>query len=161
MSAGSGSTLAFRHLGLPGEHVTAGWDRFLASLRRFVDAGEGEPFGMTTDALRLVRTYHEAWTRRDFVTAARCLASDLATDVPLNAYVGRDDFVAALTGFASLVGDVNLIVELANEDQVLLVYDMHSERYGTIRVAEHFTVDDGQIQQIRHVHDTVALRAAA
>jgi hypothetical protein len=37
---------------------------------------------------------------------------------------------------------------------------MTTAPFGTIRVAEHFTVADGLITGIRHVHDTVALRAA-
>ncbi len=32
--------------------------------------------------------------------------------------------------------------------------------FGTLRVAEHFTVVDGVITRIRQVHDTAALRAA-
>jgi len=43
--AGSeGCVLTFRHLGLPAEEVAAGWDRFLASLTRLIETGEGVPF---------------------------------------------------------------------------------------------------------------------
>jgi hypothetical protein len=31
---------------------------------------------------------------------------------------------------------------------------------GTLRIAEHFTVADGRITRIRHVHDTYQLRLA-
>lgn len=43
-SDGHGSVLAFRHSGLPGRQVQAGWGRFLASLQRLADTGEGAPF---------------------------------------------------------------------------------------------------------------------
>jgi hypothetical protein len=31
---------------------------------------------------------------------------------------------------------------------------------GKMRIADHFTIADGQITRIRHVHDTAAPRAA-
>jgi uncharacterized protein YndB with AHSA1/START domain len=37
--------LDFRHAGLKGELVAAGWDHFLASLTAFAETGTGTPFG--------------------------------------------------------------------------------------------------------------------
>ncbi len=156
-----GSVLAFRHAGLSRERVKTGWERFLASLGCLVDKGEGEPYGSASDARRVARAYHSAWTHRDFASAERCLSEDLQTDVPLNTYETREAFVAALTGFGSLVRSVDLLAEFASAGEVLLVYDMHTDRFGTVRVAEEFTINRGRIQRIRHVHDTFALREAA
>ncbi len=41
-----------------------------------------------------------------------------------------------------------------------LLYDMHVQRLGMLRVAEHFTVEGGKITRIRQIHDTTAIRAA-
>lgn len=150
--------LSFGHVGVPAGNVAPGWERFLTSLTRLVETGAGEPYGSATDALHAARTYHDAWTSRDFDAARHCLAEDLSTDVPLNTYPTRDDFVAALTTFGSLVHEVDLLAEFSEGDQALLLYDMHTDPFGTIRIAEHFTVADGLIRRIRHVHDTVALR---
>ncbi len=46
-------------------------------------------------------------------------------------------------------------------NQALLLYDMHTQPFGRLRVAEHFTVSGGLIQRIRHVHDTAVLRSTA
>jgi len=52
-----------------------------------------------------------------------------------------------------------LVAELGSEEEAIRIYDMTTEPFGTIRIAEHFTVADGLIARIRHVHDTAALRA--
>ncbi len=152
--------LSFGHAGLPAGNVAPGWERFLASLTHLVETGHGEPYGSAADALHTARTYHNAWTSRDFDAARHCLAEDLRTDVPLNTYPTREDFVHALTTFGSLVREVDLLAEFSEGDQALLLYDMHTDPFGTIRIAEQFTVADGLIRRIRHVHDTAALRGA-
>ncbi len=153
--------LTFGHLGLPAEEVAAGWDRFLTSLTRLVETGQGAPFRANQTALDVARAYHAAWTAHDFDAARRFLAADLATDVPINTYTGRDDFAAAVATFGALAEHVDLLAEFGTDDQALLLYDMHTQPFGRFRVAEHFTVSEGLIRSIRHVHDTAALRGVA
>ena len=150
--------LEFRHAGVPRELVQPGWDRFLASLAGSVEHGNGRPFG--DDALAVARAYHRAWSGGDIAAAASLLAPDLETDVPLNTYATKQEFVAALGAFGSQVRATRLVAELASGEQAVRIYDMTTEPHGTIRIAEHFTVADGLITRIRHVHDTAALRAA-
>ena len=154
----SDGALELRHDGVPSELVRPGWERFLASLAGFVERGEGAPFGDA--ALAVARSYHRAWTERDFAAAAALLAPGLETDVPLNTYAGKDEFVAALAGFGALVDRTEVVAEVGRGDDAIRIYDMTTAPFGTIRIAEHFTVADGLITGIRHVHDTVALRAA-
>lgn len=153
--------LTFEHAGLAAADVAAGWDRFLASLTRLVETGVGEPFRAGTDeALDVARAYHAAWTSKDFDTARRYLAEDLETDVPINSYPTRDEFAAAVASFGGLADQVDLLAQFGSGAEAMLLYDMHTQPFGTLRVAEHFTIDDGLISRIRHVHDTVALRSA-
>ena len=115
----------------------------------------------TADAtLEVVRGYHRAWTSKDFDQAGRYLARDLITEVPINTYNGREQFLDALTGFRRLVSSVDLVAEFSQGDEAMLLYDIVAEPIGTIRIAEHFTVADDRITRIRQIHDTVALRAA-
>jgi len=153
-----GCVLGFRHFGLPAAQVAAGWDRFLASFTRLVETGHGAPFRAGESTLDVARAYHAAWTAHDFDAARRLLAADLETDVPINTYTGRDDFAAALANFGARAEHVDLLAEFGTDDQALLLYDMHTQPYGRLRVAEHFTVSGGLIRRIRHVHDTAALR---
>ena len=152
-------TLRFRHAGLSADLVRDGWERFLASLAALAQTGRGDPFAGET--LAVVRTYHDAWTGKDFARARACLAPALETEVPINAYESAEDFGAALTAFGRLVDRVDVLAELSAGDEAMLLYDMATEPFGTIRLAGHFTVRAGLIVRIRHVHDTVALRAAA
>ncbi len=160
-NAGSeGCVLWFGHKGVPAEEVAAGWDRFLTSLTRLVETGEGVPYRAPGAAIDVARAYHAAWTGRNFAAARAYLAADLETDVPMNTYRGADDFVAAVARFGGLAERVELLAEFGSDGQALLLYDLHTETIGRFRVAEQFTVDDGLIRRIRHVHDTAVLRSA-
>jgi len=112
------------------------------------------------DTAAVVRAYHDAWTSRDFAGAAALLADTLVVEVPVNDYPTARSFAAALEGFGSMVTRVDLLAAMAAGREAMLLYDLAAERLGTLRVAEHFTVDDGKIIRIRQVHDTAAVRAA-
>lgn len=114
----------------------------------------------TGDALAVAREYHRAWTSRDFDAARQRLADDLAVEVPINEYGDADAFLEALTGFGGMVTSVDVLAELGGDGEAVLLYDMAVESLGTMRVAEHFTVEGGRIARLRQVHDTADLRAA-
>jgi hypothetical protein len=109
-------------------------------------------------ALDVARTYHAAWTTKDFDAAVALLAGDLAVEVPINDYPTAESFAEALRSFGSLVTRVDLISELGGEGEAMLLYDMRVEGLGSLRVAEHFGVADGVIVRLRQIHDTAALR---
>lgn len=113
-----------------------------------------------TNALAVAREYHDAWTSNDFAHARTLLADDLQTEVPLDTYRDAGDFAQALTAFGSMVTGVRLLAEFGANDEAMLLYDLDVTQLGPLRVAEHFTIANGQITRIRHVHDTATLRAA-
>jgi len=116
---------------------------------------------MTThDAAVITRAYHDAWTRKDYAAAAALLAPALVVEVPVNDYPTAESFAAALESFGSVVTRVDLLAVMSDGAEAMLLYDLDAERVGTLRVAEHFTVDDGKITRIRQIHDTAAIRAA-
>lgn len=111
--------------------------------------------------LEIARAYHRAWTTtKDFDAAAELLSSDLHTDLPVNVYDGKKEFVEAITGFGRLVSEVTLLSECASGNDTALVYDLEMVPLGVLRIAEQCTVIDGQITFIRQVHDTATMRAA-
>jgi hypothetical protein len=110
--------------------------------------------------LDVARAYHNAWTGGDADLASRYLADGLETDVPLNHYATKDEFLEAVRGVGQLVSDVQLLAEFGGRGEALLLYDLTMRPIGSLRVAEHFVVVDGRITFIRHVHDTAALRTA-
>lgn len=114
----------------------------------------------TRPALLVVRQYHTAWSTGNFEAAANLLDGKLHVEVPVNHYPDKISFVAALTGFGSMVRKLELLAEFGDDDQAMLLYDMEIDQLGTMRIAEHFTVAGGKIVRLRQIHDTAALRAA-
>jgi ketosteroid isomerase-like protein len=112
------------------------------------------------DTAVIIRAYHDAWTTRDFPRAAALLADTLVVEVPVNHYPTAESFAAALASFGSMVTEVSLLAAMSDGNEAMLLYDLVAEPLGTLRVAEHFTVDDGRITRIRQIHDTMAVRAA-
>jgi hypothetical protein len=130
--------------------VATGWHEALSA---FAEVVEGE-------ALTIARAYHEGWSGGDFDRAIRLLSSRLDVETPVNEYPDRDSFAEALRGFGSLARRVELLSALGGPQEATLVYDMDVAGLGELRVAEHFTVHDGQIARLRQIHDTAELRAA-
>jgi ketosteroid isomerase-like protein len=116
---------------------------------------------MTNDSTQaVVQAYFQGWTHKDYAAAAQQLLPALVVEVPVNHYPDAQSFVQALTQFGNMVSGVRLLAELASEDQAMLLYDMDVQGMGTLRVAEHFTVQQGKITRLRQIHDTHAIRAA-
>jgi len=112
------------------------------------------------DTAATVRAYHDAWTTKDFARAAALLADTLVVEVPVNDYPTAESFAEGLQRFGSMVARVDLLAAMSDGCEAMLLYDVDAEPIGTLRVAEHFTVDDGKITRIRQVHDTAAVRQA-
>ena len=114
----------------------------------------------TQDAAGIIRAYHDAWTAKDFAGAAALLAPNLVVEVPVNHYPTAESFAAALESFGSMVTRVELLTAMSAGGEAMLLYDLDVQRLGRLRVAEHFTTEDGKITRIRQIHDTAAVRAA-
>lgn len=113
------------------------------------------------ETLDVVRSYHRAWTTtKDFNAAAELLAEALETDLPVNAYADKREFVEAIRGFGNLVSSVRILSACAEPGKAVMVYDLVMDPIGTLRIAEEFAVAEGKITFIRQVHDTATMRAA-
>ena len=113
------------------------------------------------DALEIARAYHRAWTvEKDFAAAAGLLSEDLRTDLPVNAYAGKREFVEAITGFGGLIAGVEMVGAVAGGNEAVLIYDLEMPLLGVLRIAEQLTVVGGKITSVRQVHDTATMRAA-
>ena len=113
---------------------------------------------MSTDALTVARAYHAGWTSKNFDAAIRLLSDRLQVEVPINDYPTTDSFAQALQSFGAQVKHVSLLSEMGDTNEAWLLYDMLVDGLGTMRVVEHFTVDQGKIIRLRQIHDTAMLR---
>ncbi len=114
---------------------------------------------MNDDALTIARAYHHAWTMGTFAEAGRHLADGLVVEVPINTYATKADFLRAVEMTREMASGIDVLAEFGTTDEALLLYDLQLS-IANLRVAEHFTITDGQITRIRQIHDTAALRAA-
>jgi ketosteroid isomerase-like protein len=112
------------------------------------------------DTAEVVRAYHDAWARKDYARARALLAGTLAVEVPVNDYPTAESFAAALESFGSMVSNVELLAAMSDGNEAMMLYDLEAGPVGTLRVAEHFTVEGGKITRIRQIHDTAPVRAA-
>lgn len=112
-----------------------------------------------SNALTVARAYHRAWSTRDLDRISGYLAEDLQVEVPINSYPDKASFLDAVQRTAQMTSNVTLLAELGTEDEAMLLYDM-TLPIGDLRIAEHFTVENGRIRRVRQIHDTAALRAA-
>jgi len=113
-----------------------------------------------SDARSIADSYYRAWTDKRFEDAAALLAPDLKVEVPINSYPTRESFAQALAAFGGMAERVELLAEFAHGPEAMLLYDMVVPPLGTLRVAEHFTVQGGKIARLRQIHDTAPVRAA-
>src|ERR1700753_4203570 len=109
----------------------------------------------------IARAYHRAWTvDKDFATAAGLLAEDLRTDLPVNVYAGKEEFVEAITGFGGLIAGVEMLGAIAAGNEAVLIYDLDMPPLGVLRMAEQLTVVDGRVPSVRQVAAPATLPAA-
>ena len=111
-------------------------------------------------ALAVARRYHEGWSSRNYEQSIDLLAPSLTVEVPINDYPTADSFARALRNFGEMVTHVELLSEMANDNEAIILYDMQVSHLGQLRVAEHFTIADGKIVKLRQIHDTAPVRAA-
>ena len=108
----------------------------------------------------VARAFTEAWTSRDFTTAAGYLADDVIFDGPINHSTGAKDYLQGLTAFAQTVTGLKILAVLGDDAQALIMYEVTTGPFGTLTCAEHLTVRDGKIQTDRLTFDTYAVRKA-
>ncbi len=105
--------------------------------------------------------FTEAWTSHDLTTAAGYVAEDVVFDGPLAHLTGFDAYMEGLARFARAVTGLEVVAAFGDDDQCLIMYEVTTGPFGTLRCAECFTVKDGKIQTDRLTFDTFAVRKAA
>lgn len=108
----------------------------------------------------VAEAFVEAWGRRDMDEVARWVADDMTFESPMTKLTGADAFLAAAGQFAQAVTKVDVLAVLGDDRNALVMYDMHTGPFGTLRAADHLVVEDGKIVADRLVFDTHAVRQA-
>jgi ketosteroid isomerase-like protein len=98
--------------------------------------------------------YLEAFGRQDLATAAGYIADDIVFESPRVTLTGAKAYLAAVGEFAQAVASVEIIAALGDDERAMVMYDMKTGPFGTIRAADSFAVRDGKITCDLLVFDT-------
>lgn len=99
--------------------------------------------------------YIEAFGRRDTAAMAALLAEDVVFESPRTRLVGAEAVLAAAAEFP--VTKVRIIDALGDDMRAVVVYDMDTSPFGTLRAVDHLVFRDGRIVLDTAVFDTAAL----
>lgn len=103
----------------------------------------------------------EAFGRQDTTAVADLLAEDVVFTGPRATVTGAAAVAEAIGGFARAVTAVKIISVLGDDEQAVVMYDMETGPFGTLRAVDRLTVRDGRITSDTLVFDTHPVRAAA
>jgi hypothetical protein len=93
--------------------------------------------------------------------AARYVADDVTFEGPMTQFASAKPYLEAMGQFAQAVNAIEIRTVLGDDHQAIVVYEMQTGPFGTIRAMEHFDIRDGKIVTDTLVFDTHAIRAAA
>jgi ketosteroid isomerase-like protein len=114
----------------------------------------------TSQPADIAVAYLEAFGSRDMTAAAGYIAGDIEFESPRGKLAGAASYLAAVGEFAQAVHGVDIIAVLGDDDRAMVMYDMKTGPFGTLRAADYFVVRDGKITSDLLVFDTFEVRAA-
>lgn len=111
-------------------------------------------------ALEVARSYLAALDTHDMATVARYLAEDVVFDSPIQHHTSITTLLPALAAFGEIqTGDIRMIAAFGDQEQALVLFDVPTGPFGSLRTAVHYTVRDGKIQTANPVFDATAVNA--
>jgi ketosteroid isomerase-like protein len=112
------------------------------------------------DTKEIARTYFRAWQDRDAETLRSLLADDATFRGPLGTADGAEECVAGLIGMGRVLDRVEVRAMVADGDDVITFFDLHTTVADPTPTANWTHVEDGLITAIRVAFDPRAILAA-
>ena len=109
------------------------------------------------DTDRITRFYADAWIGGDTHAVRRLIAADAEIEWNLDQPVDDEELVQTMDRIAAFADSVTVVLQTCTDGRATVVYDCAAP-FGTARLAEFLTVEEGRITGIRQVHDPLALR---
>jgi hypothetical protein len=130
--------------------------------RWLICAGQGgAPMSAETNPIDVATAFTKAWTSGKLDEAANYVADDVVFDGPMQKSTGKKPYVEGLSKLAGAVNGVRMIAAYGDDSHALLMYDLLTERYGTLTCAKHLTIRDGKIARDQLAFDSHKVRSAA
>ena len=114
----------------------------------------------TGRALQTALAYYEAWTTHDFDRAMTFIANDIVCHAPAGRLDGAHAFRGFMEPFTQIVTRSALIAAFGDDNTAVLMYDTDTVPVPNAPGAEHLSISDGTITQIRIIFDRAPFAAA-
>ncbi|NRQ31867.1 nuclear transport factor 2 family protein [Nonomuraea sp. NN258] len=111
-------------------------------------------------AVEVATAFIEAFGAGDLATIGECLAEDVVFESPRIQVKGVAAVTEVIGRFSQVVAGVDIIAALGDAEQAMVIYDMRTGPFGTLRVVDHLIVRDGRITSDVVVFDTYEMRKA-
>jgi hypothetical protein len=108
----------------------------------------------------LTVAFTKAWSSGDMEEVGRLVTEDIVFESPMVRLSGIGPYLEAVGQFAQLVTNVDIIAVIAEEGRSIIMYEMTTGPFGTLRAAEHFVFENGKIKSDQLVFDTYEVRKA-
>ncbi len=104
-------------------------------------------------AAAVAERYFTAWQAQDEDTLRDILAADVTFAGPLGQAEGREDCIAGLMGMLAIVTDIDVTLQVADGDDVITWFDLHTTLAPPTPTANWSHVENGRISRIRVTFD--------
>jgi ketosteroid isomerase-like protein len=108
----------------------------------------------------IAAAFIEAFGRRDIETVGTLIADDIVFESPRLRLVGAEAFLETVGQFAQLVDKIINISVLGDHERAMIMYEMQTGPFGTVRAVDHLAIRDGKIVSDVLVFDTYDMRTA-
>lgn len=110
----------------------------------------------------IARTFTEAWTSGNMDATASFVAEDVVFDGPLGHVDGKEAYMEGLKGLVRMLGvtGVQVIAAYGGDSEALIMYNLLTERFGSLTCAKLLTMQDGKIRRDRLTFDSHRIRQA-
>ncbi|MET8297028.1 nuclear transport factor 2 family protein [Streptomyces sp. NPDC005180] len=112
-----------------------------------------------SSARELAGAYFTAWEAGDFETMRGLLAEDVDFLGPLGTAQGTEEALAGLRGLGQVLEKIDVRVRVAEGDEVITWFDLHTSIAPPAPTANWMHVRDGRIARIRVTFDPRGLLA--
>ncbi len=106
-------------------------------------------------ALDIVKSYHKAFENKNWEKARSLLHDSFTFDGPMMQIGNADEFMSKMTE-CEFTAKHKEITSVTNGDQIVMIFDWIVEKpfQDTIRMCEHFKIQDGKILASNLFFDT-------
>lgn len=109
---------------------------------------------------QLAVAFIDAFAGKDMEAVAALVSDDIVFQSPQVRLSGAGAVLAAIGQFAQVVIGVSNMTVVGDNERAMIMYDMQTGPFGTLKTVNHIVVRDGKIVSDTVVFDTYEVRRA-